>query len=81
MKNIDTKSDNMCDIMVYLAIFSTKIDKIGPHKMKMSHYLFSLFSNFQQISNPQHSWGVGGDGKMGVWGMGCGGLGVGEGQF
>ena len=33
----------MSDIMVYLAMFSTTIDKIlwflGPHKMKMSHYL------------------------------------------
>ena len=42
MKNIGTKSINMSDIMVYLAMFSTTIDKIlyflGPHKMKMSHY-------------------------------------------
>ena len=34
------------DIMVYLAMFRTTIDKIfcllGPHKMKMSHYFQSL---------------------------------------
>ena len=46
MKNIGTKSVNMSGIMVYLAMFSTTIDKIlcfmGPHKMKMSHYFSVL---------------------------------------
>ena len=46
MKHIGTKSINMIDIMVYLAMLSTTIDKIlcflGPHKMKMSHYFISL---------------------------------------
>ena len=46
MKNIGTKSVNMNDIMVYLAMFSTTIDKnvmfSGPHEMKMSHYILVL---------------------------------------
>ena len=46
MNNIGTKSTNMSDIIVYLAMFSTTIDKIlcfmGPHKMKMSHYFSVL---------------------------------------
>ena len=40
MKNIGTKSVNMSDIMVYLAMFSTTI---GPHNMKMSHQFISLW--------------------------------------
>ena len=47
MKNIGTKSVNMSDIMVYLAIFSTLVGSnfmiLGPHKMKMSHYFISLW--------------------------------------
>ena len=42
MKNIGTKSVNMSDIMVYLAMFSTTIDKMK-EKMKMSHYFISLW--------------------------------------
>ena len=37
MKNIGTKSINMSEVMVYLAMFSTTLDKIlffwGPQKM------------------------------------------------
>ena len=37
----------MSDIMVYLAMFSTALDKnvmfLGPHKMKMRHYFISLW--------------------------------------
>ena len=40
--NIGAKSTHISDIKVYLAMFSTTIDKflcvMGPHKMKMSHY-------------------------------------------
>ena len=47
MKNVGTKSINMSDIMVHLAMFSTKLEKIlwvlVPHKMKMCHYFFSIF--------------------------------------
>ena len=47
MRNIGTKSINMSDIMVYLAMSSTTIDQIlcflGPHKIKMSHYFISLW--------------------------------------
>ena len=46
MKNLGTKSINMSNVMVYLVMFVTTIDKIlwwfGPHKMKMSHN-FSVF--------------------------------------
>ena len=46
MKTIGTKSINTSDIMVYLAMFSTTIDKIlcylGPNKMKISHYFSGL---------------------------------------
>ena len=42
-ENVGTKSFDISDIMVYLAMFSTTIDKIlcfsGPHKMKMSHHI------------------------------------------
>ena len=42
MKNIATKSVNLSDIMVYLAMFSTISDRIlcflGPQQMKMSNY-------------------------------------------
>ena len=45
MKNIVPKSNNMSDIIVYLAMFSTTIDNIlcfmGPHTMKLSDY-FSI---------------------------------------
>ena len=40
MKNIGTKSINMSDIMVYVAMFSTTNDKIlcfiGPHQIDCS---------------------------------------------
>ena len=46
MKNIGTKSINMSETMVYLAMFSTPIDKIicfmGQHNMKTSHYFSVL---------------------------------------
>ena len=49
MKNIGTKSIDMSDIRVYLAMFSTTNDKmlcfIGPHKMKRSHYFSVEWSN------------------------------------
>ena len=41
MKNIGTKSVNMSDKMVYLAMFSTTIDKISCFWVKMSHYFIS----------------------------------------
>ena len=45
MINIATKSVNMSDIIVYLAMFSASIDKIlcfvGPHKLKMRDYQLS----------------------------------------
>ena len=41
MKNIGTKSINMIDIIVYLAMLSTTIDKILC-KDKMCHYLSVL---------------------------------------
>ena len=43
MKNIGTKSVNMSDKMVYLAMFSTTIDKISCFWVKMSHYFISLW--------------------------------------
>ena len=50
MKNFGTKSVNMSDIMVYLAMFGTTIDKIlcymGPPKMQMSHYFLVLDPNW-----------------------------------
>ena len=46
MNNIGTKSINMSETMVYLAMFSTTIDKflcfMGGHKMKTSHYFSVL---------------------------------------
>ena len=47
MKNIGTKSVNMSEIMVPLAMFSTTIDNIfmflGYYIMKMSPYFISLW--------------------------------------
>ena len=42
MKNIGTKSTNISEIIEYLTMFSTTIDKIlsfmGPHKIKISNF-------------------------------------------
>ena len=42
MKNIDTKSINMSDLMVFSTTFDKILCFLGPHKMKMSHYFQSL---------------------------------------
>ena len=55
MKNIGTKSVNMSDLMIYLAMLSTTIDKILCFlKMNMSHYLFSLWYSLE-LSPPPHT--------------------------
>ena len=53
MKNIGTKSINMSDIMVYLAMFSTTIDKMSYYFISLWHPLeLGTFLIFQQPLPP-----------------------------
>ena len=73
MKYIGTKSINMSDIMVYLAMISTTIDKnhmfLGPHKL--CTFILCIYNESRSSTTP----GTGQQACGGCGGMMCVGVG------